>query len=127
MVTELDPRLRALLPVIDELKALRSYLEGISNNRTDGVTFAPEIAWIDGTLSRIEPQMHTRWWPPIGWRLRKEDVDLLHRNIHRVDSEGAYFDRSRPGHDSAYIPEREKILEWIDRIDKMCHDARQVK
>lgn len=116
---ELDSRLRALLPIIEELKALRAYLEQANQARAGEATFAPEIKVIDEALLRIEPHLHTRKWPPVWWRLSGMNIDSVPRYFHRIDSEGAYYDRSRPTVEGAYLPEREKILQAADRINGM--------
>jgi hypothetical protein len=123
----IDVRLKALLPIVDELKALRAYLEDAGRGRSDGVTFDPEIKAIDQALSRIEPHLNARKWPPVWWRLSGMNIDAVPRFFHRVDSEGAYFDRARPSIEGAYIPEREKILQVADRINGMYKALQGVK
>ena len=116
---ELDPRLQALLPIIEELKSLRAYLEEANKGRVDGVRFDRAIKVIDDTLLRIEPHLHTRRWPPVWWRLSGMNIDFIWRYFHRIDSEGAYYDRARMNVEGAYIPERKKILQSADRINGM--------
>ncbi len=116
---ELDPRLKALLPIIEELKSLRAYLEQANTGRTDGVTFDRAIQVIDETILRISPHLHTRKWPPVWWRLSGMNIDFIGRYFHRIDSEGAYYDRARMNVEGAYIPERQTILQAADRIDSM--------
>jgi hypothetical protein len=115
-VMKLDPRLQSLLPVIAELKSLRAYLREANKGRADGVTFDRAIKVLDEALARIEPHMHERKWPPIWWRLSGMNIDAVPRYFYRIDSEGAYYDRSRPDVEGAYIPEREQILQAADRL-----------
>lgn len=132
----LDPRLAALLPVIEELKGLRAYLKQLSDREaepgtpawmdTDSATvdkhrvrapFWYPIKWINDSLRRVEPHFHTRRWPPVWWRLSKVDFDWICHSFHRVDADGYFFE---PGH-----PDRDKILAWVDRIDEMYQKARK--
>ena len=115
----LDPRLAALFPVIEEFKALKRYLQEVSLDRTNGQKFDSEIRWIDNALQRIEPHLHECRWPPVWWRLGKEDFDLVIRNFEYVDSNGKYFDHTRQDHGATYIPERAEIMIWIARIKEM--------
>jgi len=122
---DVHPRLRALIPVMEELRALRCYLEDGSRKGPDRSALGQQVTWVDDSLRRMESQLHKRWWPPVWWRWGTFDIDLLRRDFHRVDSEGAYFDPSRPGENDAYIPERDEILRRIDQIGKMFERARQ--
>ena len=124
---EFDPRLKALLPIIEELKSLRAYLEQANKGRLDGVTFDRSIEVLNRALSRIEPHLHTRKWPPVWWRLSSMNIDFVGRYFNRIDSEGAYFDRKRPDVEGAYIPERETILQAADRINSMYKALYRVK
>ena len=69
--------------------------------------------WINESLVRIESYLHAGFWPPIWWRLAHVDFDWLVRSMRRVDSDGYY--RSGDG----FVPEREAIMAWVDRIDGM--------
>ena len=102
-----------------ELKALRTYLDQVNKGRADGVTFDRAIRVIDEAVARIEPHLHTRKWPPVWWRLSGMNIDTVPRYFHRLDSEGAYFDRSRLTTEGAYISERERILQAADSINSM--------
>lgn len=113
----LDPRLAALLPVIHEWEALRSYLRSLSNSEDGQPVYGQAIKWIDDAVMRVTPHLHSRRWPPVWWRLGLVDFDLVQRNFHRADAEG-YFRAS-----DGFVPEREKILEWVDRICKMHQTA----
>jgi hypothetical protein len=120
----LDSRLAALLPLIEEWKALRAYLD-ILEKGPDGrsIHWRP-IKWVDDAIARIEPQMHSRRWPPVWWRLRMVDFDLVHRNFQHVFSDGYY---EHPGAPRKQVIERDKIMEWVDRIDKMYQATREVR
>ena len=108
----LDDRLSELIPIILEWKAFRAFLQKIDaeNKQSDYDLF---VSWINASLARIEPYLHPGFWPPIWWRLAHVDFDWLVRSIRRVDSDG-YF-RSGDG----FVPEREAIMAWVDRIDGM--------
>lgn len=144
----LDPRLAALLPIMDELKVLRSYLKQLSDRDTPPGTpswtdadsapvdahglrppFWYPIKWIDDSLRRIEPHLHARRWPPVWWRFTDIDaaLSLLPRNFHRVDADGYFYepDSDHPGFGKGYIPERDNILAWVDRINDMYQRARR--
>lgn len=121
---DVHPRLRGLIPVIEELKALRRYLEDGSSKGPGRSALRRQVSWVDDSLRRMESQLHSRWWPPLWWRWAQFDVDLLRRDFRRVDGEGAYFDPKRPGENDAYIPERDEVLRRIDRIAQMFEDAR---
>ena len=71
------------------------------------------VNWINDSLARIEPYLHSGFWPPIWWRLAHVDFDWLVRSMRRVDSDG-YF-RSGDG----FVLERDAIMAWVDRIDEM--------
>lgn len=120
----LDQRLAALLPVIEEFKALKRYLQEVNPNRTSGQRFDSEIRWIDNALQRIEPHLHERRWPPVWWRLGKEEFDLVIRNFEYVDSDGKYFDQTHPDDGTTYIPERAEIMARIARIKEMYKRGR---
>jgi hypothetical protein len=119
-IDRLDSRLVALLPVIEQWRALRAYLSSL--DVTDGrPVYHQAIKWIDDSLARIEPQLTAGRWPPVWWRLGLVDFDLLRRNFYRADSEG-YFRQA-----DGYVPEREQILEWVDRIDQMYRAVQQAR
>lgn len=134
----LDARLAALSPVLQELQALREYLEVLSekyeslesasghslNEKTERHLFWQCIKWVDDAIGRITPHMHTRRWPPIWWRLSGLAVDAVARNFHRADAEG-YFVEVNPAHpeQTQLMAEREKILNWVDRIDQLYRAA----
>ena len=120
----LDPRLTALLPVIEEWKALRAYLQSLEKNTNGQPIHWRSIKWINDALSRIEPQIHSRWWPPVGWRLGMVDFDLVRRNFQHVFSDG-YYDKL--GLDPKVVAERDKVMMWVDRVDQMYRDARKIK
>lgn len=134
----LDARLAALFPVLQELQALREYLEVLSekyeslqsapghsiNEKNERHLFWQCIKWVDDAIGRITPHMHSRRWPPIWWRLSGLAVDAVARNFHRADAEG-YFVEVNPAHpeQTQLMAEREKILNWVDRIDQMYRAA----
>lgn len=110
---KLDPRLSALLPTINEFRALRDYLRSINDAATaPDMTYA--IKWIDDSLNRLEPLMHSRFWPPICWRLSKEDFDLVIRNFYRCDADGAFES----------VQQRDEIISWVERIDAIYKQSR---
>lgn len=132
----LDPRLAALLPVIEELKALRRYLaevnaelirQGVAQSYTamdrqgnplhvdHKLTLNTPIQWIDDSLHRIEPHLHSRRWPPVWWRLGKEDFDLVFRGFSRFDGDGLL----------PLIPQRDEIMARVSRIKEMYKQAKQ--
>lgn len=131
-----------MLPIVDELKALRVYLKQLSDrdltartpewNSTDAASvdaherrqpFWYPINWIDVALSRIELHLHARFWPPVWWRFTDIDavLSMLPRNFHRADADGYFYapDPQHPGFGKGYIPEREKIMALVRRIDEM--------
>jgi hypothetical protein len=130
----LDPRLAALIPVIAELRALRSYVLSLSSgvasvNGTRGTSNDPVAArptywhlikWIDDALDRMAPHLHSRRWPPVWWRISGMNVDAVTRNIRRADSDG-YF-RAPEG----FSPERDAIMAWVERIDEAYAAAKKV-
>lgn len=144
----LDPRLAAFLPLIEELKALRNYLlnvsatyasqNGVHGIATDG-TYAGDsgvrplywlaIKWIDDALLRIEPELHSRRWPPVWWRLSGVNIDAVFHNFHRADTDGYFYepDPEHPGFGKGYVPERDKIMAWIDRINEAYTTAQQAR
>lgn len=120
----LDKRLASFVPVIEELKSLKHYLEQISVNRNDEHSFDLEIQWIVGSVERLEAQMHSRVWPPVWWRLTKEDVDLVLRNFYRMDGDGGYVDKSKSVGKTIYIQEREEVMRRVGRIEELYKHAR---
>jgi hypothetical protein len=121
---KLDPRLEALLPVIEEWKALRVYLESLERESDGRPSYGRSIKWIEDAIARIEPQLHSRLWLPVRWRLGMVDFDLVRRNFQHAFSDGYYAQPSVP---REQVMERDKIMQWVDRIDKMYQTARQVK
>lgn len=134
-VTALDPRLAALLPVIEELKALRAYLLRVRAELAlqQPPAHAPEsgepefwrlIKWIDETIERILPHLHTRRWPPVWWRIGGMNIDAVLRNIHRADADGCFL--ATPGSGQTYLAQREAILERVDRVGRAYKVARGI-
>lgn len=120
----LDPRVAALLPVIEEWKALRAYLESLEKGPDGRPIHWRPIKWIDDAIARIEPQMHSRRWLPVRWRLGMVDFDLVRRNFQHIFSDGYYDQPSVP---REQVIERDKIIQWVHRIDRMYQATRQVK
>jgi len=139
---DLDPRLAAFLPLIVELKGLRNYLLTVGatyplQNEMPGITgdgdkrprYWQAVKWIDDALLRIEPQLHSRPWPPVWWRLSGVNIDAVFRNFHRADTDGYFYesDPKHPGFGIGYVPEREKIMTCIDQINAAYTIARQTR
>lgn len=112
-----SPKLASLVPVVKELKALRQHLLGFGADQGGRPIYVHAVGWIDEALQHVEPHLQGKKWPPIWWRLRGMNVELVARNFVRADSDG-YF-RSEAG----YVPERSEILAWVARIDKMYKQA----
>lgn len=131
----LDSRLAALLPIVEEFKALRSYLiqvnaelteQGAAQRYTamdqqgrvvhveDKLRLDTAIRWIDDSLRRIEPHFHAHRWPPVWWRLGKEDFDLVFRGFARFDAEGPL----------PLIPQRDEIMARVAKIKAMYKEAK---
>ena len=122
----LDPRLAALLPVIEEWKALRAYLESLEKGPDGRPIHWRPIKWIGDAIARIEPHMHSRRWPPVWWRFTDIDAALswLPGSFHHVFSDG-YYDQPSVPRDQ--VMERDKIMAWVDRVNATYQAARQVK
>lgn len=134
-------------PLLEELMALRAYLHALraaslshaaspSAMASDAISqpgqgrpsFWLYTKWLDDAIDRVTSQMHERFWPPIHLRLNRMAIGELARGVHRSDADGYLreIDPKAPWQ-SRYIAEREKILQWVDRIDRMFTDIRAIK
>ncbi|MFZ6681029.1 hypothetical protein [Undibacterium sp. Tian12W] len=115
---KLDKRLQEIASILNELRALRSYLLSLGDEHK----WVP-IKWINSDLEIIEPLLNDRFWPPIWWRFMAINAALSGtiRNFHRLDGDGSFHfvESSRPGFIEDNFPIRDKIMAWVDKIKEM--------
>ncbi len=116
---KLDRRLLAIIPIVNELRSLKSYLLSLGDEDKWGLI----IKWINSDLEIIEPLLNDHFWPPVWWRFMHIDAALSGtiNNFHRLDGDGSFqfWEEFRPGFIDGSFPVRDEIMAWVDKIKAM--------